>query len=219
MKTVRRPSAAPVYSVAAVWLLYTLIFGLHTVPQLLVCAALSVCVFLLMKSAFPGKVVQVEIPETPPDTGDRELDEIILQGRDAVRQIRKFNDEIPDEALSASLLDLETTIAKIFQQLSANKRQISHCRQFLNYYLPTTIRLLQRYVQLQSLNLDGDSKVAEAMTKIRNAVEVIRKAFRKQLDSLFTPDLMDIHAEISVMEQMLQSQGLAGQDDFSQKER
>ena len=215
MKTVRRPSVAPVYSVAAVWLLYTLLFGLHSVPQLLLCAAISAGVFLLMKAAFPGKVVQVEVPETPPDTGDAELDEVILQGRDAVRRIRKFNDDIPDKVLSASLLDLESTIAKIFQQLAADKRQVKRCRQFLNYYLPTPLRLLERYVQLQSLGMDRGSDVSEAMDKIRRSIAMIQKAFRKLLDSLFAPDLVDINAEISVMEQMLKSQGLTGQDDFT----
>lgn len=218
MKTVRRPSVAPVYAVAAVWLLYTLLFGLHSLPQLLLCAAISIGVYLLMKAAFPGKVVQVEVPEAPPDTGDTELDEAILQGREAVKKLRHFNDQIPDAAMSDALLDLETTTAKIFQQLAADKRQLKRCRQFLNYYLPTTIRLLEQYVRLQELHLQDGENVAEAMEKIRGAIAAIRKSFHRQLDSLFARDVVDITAEISVMEQMLQRQGLAD-DDFTDKEK
>ena len=209
MKSVRRPSAAPVYAVAAVWLLYTLLFGLHSVGQLLLCAALSVGVYFLMKAAFPGKVVQVEVPETPPDTGDKELDDIILQGRAAVRQLRQLDEQIPDEAISEALRDMESSTAKIFQQLEADKTQVRRCRQFLNYYLPATIRLLERYVELQDLPAQEGGNVTEAMAKIRSTVRTVQKAFRRQLDSLFAKDVVDINAEISVMEQLLKSQGLA----------
>src|SRR5699024_8359087 len=101
---------------------------------------------------------------------------------------------------------------------AADKRQLKRCRQFLNYYLPTTIRLLEQYVRLQELHLQDGENVAEAMEKIRGAIAAIRKSFHRQLDSLFARDVVDITAEISVMEQMLQRQGLAD-DDFTDKEK
>lgn len=217
MKSVRKPSAAPVYAVAAVWLIYTLIFGLHTLPQLLVCAALSVGAYLLMKAAFPGKTVQVEVPEKAPDTGDPAVDEIILQGRESIKKIRLLNEKIPDAKISSLLRDLEDTTRKIFRQLEADKSQVKQCRQFLNYYLPTTIRLLERYVELQDQS-GGTGSVREAMRKIEDMLGKVTSAFRRQLDSLFEKDMVDITAEITVMEQLLKSQGLTGENEF-EKER
>ena len=213
MKSVRKPSVVPVYGVAAVWVLYTLLFGLHSIWQLLLCAAISVGVYLLLKAAFPGKTVQVEVPEKAPDTGDPELDETILQGREAVRKIRLLNEKIPGAAVSNTLRDIESTTAKIFAQLEADKTQVRRCRQFLNYYLPTTIRLLEHYVQLQDQGMHTKN-ISEAMGKIESTLTTIQSAFHKQLDSLFERDVVDITAEITVMEQMLRSQGLAGDPEL-----
>lgn len=217
MKSVRKPSVVPVYAVAAVWLLYTLLAGLHTLPQLLVCAALSVGAYFLMKAAFPGKTVQVEVPEKAPDTGDSELDAVILQGRDSIKKIRLLNEKIPDAKISSLLRELEDTTKKIFHQLETDKAQVKQCRQFLSYYLPTTIHLLERYVELQDQG-SGTGSVREAMRKIEETLSTVNSAFRRQLDSLFEKDVVDITADITVMEQLLKSQGLTGENDF-EKER
>lgn len=217
MKSVRKPSVVPVYAVAAVWLLYTLLAGLHTLSQLLVCAALSVGAYFLMKAAFPGKTVQVEVPEKAPDTGDSELDAVILQGRDSIKKIRLLNEKIPDAKISSLLRELEDTTKKIFHQLEADKTQVKQCRQFLSYYLPTTIHLLERYVELQDQG-SGTGSVREAMRKIEETLSTVNSAFRRQLDSLFEKDVVDITADITVMEQLLKSQGLTGENDF-EKER
>lgn len=217
MKSVRKPSVVPVYAVAAVWLIYTLLVGLHTLSQLLVCAALSVGAYFLTKSAFPGKTVQVEVPEKAPDTGDPALDEVILQGRESIKKIRLLNSKIPDAKISSLLRDLEDTTRKIFAQLESDKSQVKQCRQFLNYYLPTTIHLLERYVELQDQGA-GTGSVREAMRKIEQTLFTVNSAFRRQLDSLFEKDVVDITAEITVMEQLLKSQGLTGDNDF-EKER
>ena len=217
MKSVRKPSAVPVYAVAAVWLLYTLFIGLHSVPQLLVCAALSVGAYLLTKAAFPGKTIQVEVPEKAPDTGDPALDAVILQGRESIKKIRLLNEKIPDAKISSLLRDLEDTTKKIFTQLESDKSQVKQCRQFLNYYLPTTIHLLERYVELQNQG-GGTGSVREAMRKIEETLSTVNSAFRQQLDRLFEKDVVDITAEITVMEQLLKSQGLTGENEF-EKER
>ncbi len=214
MKSVRKPSVIPVYAVAAAWLLYTVLFGLRSVPQLLLCAAISVAVYLIAKSAFPGKTVQVEVPEAAPDTGDAVLDETILQGREAIRNIRKLNEAIPDARVSAALNEIEAVTGKIFKQLERNRDQIRQCRQFLNYYLPTTIKLLEQYVKLQNQGLRAGN-IDEAMGKIEDMLSTIQTAFRKQLDSLFASDVVDITADITVMEQMLKSQGLTDETELS----
>ena len=216
MKTVRKPSVVPVYAVAAVWLLYTLIFGLHSVLRVVVCAALSVGVYLLLKSAFPGKTVQVEEPEKAPDTGDPELDAVIQQGRDAIRSIRRLNEKIPDAKISSLLQEMENTTKKIFTRLEADKSQLRQCRQFLNYYLPTTIHLLEQYVALQDQG-SGTGAVRDAMRKIEDSLSTVNSAFRRLLDSLFEKSVVDITAEITVMEQLLKSQGLTGENEFEEE--
>lgn len=217
MKSVRKPSVLPIYTVAAVWLVYTLAAGLHSLLDVALCAAISVAAYFLMRSVFPGTTVQVEVPEPEPDTGDKELDEIIRQGRQSIAAIHRLNEQIPDADISANLAALEDLTRKIFAQLETDKQHVKRCRQFLNYYLPTTIQLLERYVELQNQGLDSGN-VREAMGRIAGMLYTIRQAFERQLDSLFAQDVVDINAEITVMEQMLQAQGLQSTNDFTTKE-
>ena len=217
MQSVRKPSVVPIYTIAAVWLIYTLATGLHRLLDVAICAALSVGGYFLMRTFFPGTTVQVEVPEPAPATGDRELDEVIRQGRASIAAIRRLNEQIPDDDISKNLSALEDLTRKIFARLEADKQHLPRCRQFLNYYLPTTIELLERYVTLQNQGLDtGD--VREAMGRIAGMLYTIREAFTRQLDSLFAQDVVDINAEITVMEQMMQAQGLRDTKDFTTKE-
>lgn len=217
MQSVRKPSVVPIYTIAAVWLVYTLATGLHRLLDVVICAALSVGGYFLMRVFFPGTTVQVEAPEPEPDTGDQELDEVIRQGRASIAAIRRLNEQIPDEDISKNLSALEDLTRKIFARLEADKQHVPRCRQFLNYYLPTTIELLERYVTLQHQELDSGD-IREAMGRIAGMLYTIREAFTRQLDSLFAQDVVDINAEITVMEQMLQAQGLRDTKDFTTKE-
>lgn len=217
MQSVRKPSVVPIYTIAAVWLVYTLATGLHRLLDVVICAALSVGGYFLMRVFFPGTTVQVEAPEPEPDTGDQELDEVIRQGRASIAAIRRLNEQIPDEDISKNLSALEDLTRKIFARLEADKQHVPRCRQFLNYYLPTTIELLERYVTLQNQELDSGD-IREAMGRIAGMLYTIREAFTRQLDSLFAQDVVDINAEITVMEQMLQAQGLRDTKDFTTKE-
>ncbi len=211
MKSVRRPSAVPVYAVAAVWLLYTLVFGLNSAGQALLCAGLSAAVYLIVKTKFPGETVQVEVPQPKPDTGDKALDELIVQGRASAREIRLLNSRIPDAKVTAALNGIEDATAKILSRLEQDKAQARRCREFLDYYLPTTVKLLRQYVQLQAQGR-REGNIDMAMDRIEAALDKVRRAFGRQLDSLFESEVVDVTADIAVMEQMLQASGLAGED-------
>lgn len=215
MKSVRKPSPVPVYGIAASWIVYTILFGLRSAPQYIVCAAVSLAVYLILKTKFPGKTIQVEMPQRAPDTGDAALDQAILQGRAALKEIRLLNAKIPDAHVSAQLSEIELLTEKIFQQLESHRDKLGQCRKFLDYYLPTTIKLVSQYENLQEQGV-RDGNIAQAMRKIEEMLDKVTVAFRKQLDALFASDVVDITADIAVMEQMMSAQGLTGQQDFKE---
>ena len=86
----------------------------------------------------------------------------------------------------------------------------------MNYYLPTTIKLLEQYVQMQNVGLKGEN-IENGMKQIEDMLDKVIVAFQKQLDDLFERDIVDITAEIQVMERMMASQGLTGQKDFEKE--
>ena len=141
--------------------------------------------------------------------------ELLEQGEQYVRRMRTLNDEIPDYKLSAQILQLEILTKKIFDHIRLHPEKAKSLRQLMNYYLPTTIRLLEQYVLLQDQGLRMGN-IDEGMKRIEDMLDKVIVAFQKQLDSLFESNVVDITAEIRVMEQMMASQGLTGEETFKE---
>lgn len=177
------------------------------------------------KTAKPSKPEKVKnkpepqpAPEKKPEpqpvsTGNRELDEVLRTGRESVAEIQRLNDEIPDFKLSAQIKQLEILTERIFAFVEQNPDDLRQIRQFLNYYLPTTIKLLQQYVTLQNQGM-RIGNIDEGMKRIEDMLDKIIVAFQKQLDSLFESNVVDITADIQVMEKMMASEGLTNDKDF-----
>ena len=233
MKKVKKKSTVPIYGVGALWLLRALSGNLYSVGTFAGTIALSILVYLVLKLFFPDRMVEVEEPQkkaetappqqpakepaaapgAPASTGNPELDQVLAQGKKSVEEIQRLNDEIPDFKLSAQIKQLEVLTDKIFAYVKQNPAKLKQIRQFLDYYLPTTIKLLGQYVELQNQGMRMGN-IDEGMKKIEAMLDKIIVAFQKQLDSLFESDVVDITADIQVMENMMASQGLTDKKDF-----
>ena len=146
-----------------------------------------------------------------PELRPAELDAILKQGAQSVSKIQSLNDEIPDFKLSAQIKQIEILTEKIFAYVKEHPQDMGQIRQFLNYYLPTTIKLLEQYVVLQNQGMRMGN-IDEGMKKIEDMLDKVIVAFQRQLDSLFESSVVDITADIQVMEQMMASEGLTGKD-------
>ena len=230
----KKKSTLPIYAVGLVWISYALDGKLTSFGGVIGCAALSFAAYVVLKLIFPDKLEAEEKregteaqpetqpqpePETQPQpqpetsSGNAELDAVLQQGQAAVRRIQELNDEIPEFMLSGQVKQLEILTQKIFAYVKQHPENLKQIRQFLNYYLPTTIKLLEKYVVLQNQGL-RTGNIDEGMTRIENMLEKIIAAFQHQLDSLFENEVVDITAEIRVMEKMMASEGLAETNDF-----
>lgn len=209
LKEKRVPSVIPIYSAAAAWLVYAMMFPLYKLWHFIICGAFTVLVFLLMKRLFPGKVVKVKVPDPPaPTTGNPELDKMIADGKAALEQMRKLNEAIEDPVISGQINELERLSGKIFDVVKQEPKKLGEIRTFMNYYLPTTIKLLSGYDKLVRQGQAGEN-VESTKTKIENVMETIVSAYRKRLDSLFASDAIDISADIKVLETMMEKDGLS----------
>ena len=205
----KKRSAIPVWGFGAVWLIWCLFGPMYRLWHLLLCAALSAAAYAVLSLKFKPETVRIE---EKIDTGDPELDETIRQGREAVASMRRLNDAIPDHALSQQIDELENLTGRIFAEVENDPKKLPQIRRFLSYYLPTTLTLLERYAHLQSAG--GGENVEQAKAKIRQMIDLVVVAFRRQLDALFASEVMDITADVAVMEQMLASQGMTDKKDF-----
>lgn len=219
-KHVKR-SVVPIYLVGAVWLAYALLFPLYQPVHYLLCGALSAAAFIVGKGLFPNKVYEVpgepeenkqeepEKKEPPKSTGDPEIDALIKERDRAVGEMRRLNDSIEDETISAQIDHLEEVTRQIIDQVIQEPKKLPQIRRFLNYFLPTTLKILNAYDRMDAVGISGEN-IDATKAKVEDMMGTIVKAFDRQLDSLFGAEAMDISTDITVMENLLAQEGLAG---------
>lgn len=128
-------------------------------------------------------------------------------------ELRSVNDAIPDEEMSDKISRLEAVSAKIFEQAKSDPDKLPRMRKFLDYYLPTSLKLLQTYAELEAQGVEGEN-ITESKRRIEQTMDTLVHAFETQLDKLFQEDALDVSADIDVMENMLRADGLTGDTPF-----
>ena len=211
MKKIVHKPAAPIYAAAVVWILYALLFPLYRVGHFALCAAASAAVYLIAR-LFCRDVVE-EVEEKPEPTGNAELDKMISDGNLAIAEMKRLNESIKDEKISRQIDRLEEISGKIFDCVKASPEKLPQIRKFMNYYLPTTLKILRAYAQLEDQEVAGEN-ITAAMERIEGMMDKVVEGFEKQLDQLFQGDALDITSDVEVLERMLSKDGLSSKDSI-----
>ena len=208
MKKVHVKSAIPIYIAAALWLVAGLLFPklLMKLPGLIVVAALSVAGYFLGSKLFPGREVEEKIT-----TGDAAVDREIEVARERLENLRRANEAIPDPEITGNLDRMYASGQQIFKELGRDPRKVALVRRFMNYYLPTSEKLMEQYQVLMNAGTKGEN-ITSAMTTIEKSLGLAANAFEKCADNLYKDDEMDIDAEIKVMQTMLTGDNLIKTD-------
>ena len=89
-------------------------------------------------------------------------------------------------------------------------------RTFLNYYLPTTLKLLESYSRIERVGVAGEN-MKKSKENIERIMDLLTVGFEQQVDQLFRNESIDISADITVLEKMMAKDGLNGKSDFDLK--
>ena len=209
MKKLLHSPAMPYYGAAAVWIAAALFFKLYALSHFLITAVASFGVMLLLRSCEDvGEPVEEKEEEKP--SGNPELDKMMKDGQLAIAEMRRLNDAIEDETVSAQIDRLEEVSQAIFKQVKDDPKKLPQIRKFMDYYLPTTLKLLNAYDRMGAAGVAGEN-ISTTMERVEKMMATIVTAFEKQLDSLFGADAMDISTDITVLETMMAREGLAGE--------
>ena len=148
-----------------------------------------------------------EAAKEPPEEGEEPLD---MSDDDAVlREIRRLNDDIDDEAMSRKIDRIGEITGRIYAVQRQNPAPAGQLRSFLNYYLPTTLKILRAYARMEEQGVEGEN-IRTAKERIEGMMDKVVEGFEKQLDKLFRDDAMDIATDVEVLERMLEKDGLSG---------
>lgn len=153
-------------------------------------------------------------PQTPPTPAEPKPEPAPENDYQAIlRQLREVNDAIPGEEMSDKIDQLEAISARIFAMAEKSPEKKPQLSKFMDYYLPTALKLLNTYATLDKQGAPG-SNVSETMTSIENAMDMLVHAFSSQLDKLFQSDALDVSSDIAALQSMLTMDGLTPEGPF-----
>ena len=218
----------PLYVFAILWLFSAMAFPLYEVWGLLL--TLGLCVGgafiagrISAKRAMKKEQAEAEAAavkaaaeakkQAAKKSYGPEIDPIIEEGNRALSEMGRLYMSIKDPEIRKKINEIMRITDKIAQDAIDDPKDIPQIKKFMNYYLPTTIKLLNAYDRMSSLGIEGEN-LDKSMKNINEMLDAAIVAYKKRLDSLFANQALDIETDIEVMNTMLAREGLSGGSDF-----
>ena len=228
MAEAEKKSASPIVSVGLTWLVCAVAFHLDSATKIFLTAVLSFIVYQITKKKFPAKKVEIIMeaekesaakkpekaaaPAAPLTPEERELKDLNERINLYFIEIKLLNDSIGDEFISGELSEIEKNLKKIQNHLNEKSdapktKKIEQLTQFFDYYMPTTVKILNSYRRIESQELTGEN-ATETKKRVEESLPFVRKSFEKELDNMFSDEMIDITTDIDVLEAVLSKEGL-----------
>ncbi|MCI9142762.1 MAG: hypothetical protein HFH87_09090, partial [Lachnospiraceae bacterium] len=156
------------------------------------------------------------VQTSPQVSGEQEseLQTMISEGMEYIRKLRDLNDRIPGEVISAKLFCLENLLKDIFDSVREHADQMHRMHKLMNYYLPTTLKLVEAYEEFDRVSSPGE-EILKAKAEIENTLDTINQAFRELLNTLFQAAVFDATTDAQVLKTMLAKEGLTREPEFA----
>jgi hypothetical protein len=208
---------------AVIWLLYLIRPGFDSWQDFAIAGVISLLAFLIGTALFSKRIVvsqhEARVQEFKPEavkTGVEEADDLLREGFFRFGQLADLDKTIGNEKLAGITRELQEITGQIFDYVKKQPEKAKRIRQFVAYYLPTTIKLLRNYEDLNRQPVKGDN-IKESMLRIEGIMDGILSTFRQHLDDLYRDKNIDISADIAVMENMInQDDVLSGKKEIKQ---
>ena len=143
--------------------------------------------------------------------------EALNEAKELVKKMDLVIYRLEDPTLVKNAKQICNTSNKIIETIEKKPNKLKNARNFLNYYLPVTLKILERYDEIENQKLSTES-ATKFMSSVQNMIEKIKDAFEKQLSSIYQEEIVDTDAELKVFESMLKTDGFVDEIDLSRKE-
>ena len=222
-KNKKKKAVKAIYGFTVAWIIAAAFLPLYRIWGLLMAAAVSAFVaYLLGRSSVQKENnagrEQVSKSAAAPERVEKksygpEIDPIVEEGNRALSEMGRLYMSIKDTEVRKKINELMRITDKITQDAIADPSDIPQIKKFMNYYLPTTIKLLNAYDRMSAQGIEGEN-LDKSMKSINEMLDAAIEAFKKRLDSLIEDQALDIETDIKVMNTMLAREGLSGNKDF-----
>lgn len=136
--------------------------------------------------------------------------QVLAEGSRQLTEIRDLANRMQDPRMKQETNDLGQQVEQILVQARRNPASISRLRRLIGYYLPTTVKMLHVYADIEARGLDTDN-VEETKREIRETMGTIRQAFDALLQDMVRDMSWDIQSDLSAMKTMMEQDGLTGE--------
>lgn len=233
MRRKRRRGMGPVGTIALIWVFFAIIMPVVRLSGGLIAAGLAIMASVWAANALrrktekdkseekaipvqytevtpePEKAAAKETPAEEPSPYSPEVQAIIKEGRVALKEMGRLYASIPNPEIRSRINELMSVSDKIVRDAIDDPADVPQIRKFLDYYLPTTIRLLNAYDRMNAQEYAGEN-ITGSMERIEEMLDTTIVAYKKQLDALFANQAADIQMDIDTMNAMLAREGLGG---------
>ena len=138
---------------------------------------------------------------------ESELNTMVAEGMEYVNKLRTLNDAIPSQEITGQLSKLEGLLRQIFDRVKDHPEQMNRLHKLMDYYLPTTVKLVEAYVGFEKVEKPGQD-IQDAKSEIQKTLGIINEAFEELLNNLFQDETFDAITDAQVLQQMLSREGL-----------
>ena len=200
-------SAYPYWTAALVWAAAALFVPMTGILPILGTAAVSLCAGLLVKKCGKKETRRVDMPFF---SGSAELDTLVRELDASLDRIHKAGEAIVElrPETASRIRSIEKTVTGIRGCIVRDPEDAKTVRRFLNYYLPTTVKLTEKYAETVFQPAESEN-AAETAAAIDTVLVQVDESFKRQYDALFANDRLDITSDITVLETMLKRDDLA----------
>jgi 5-bromo-4-chloroindolyl phosphate hydrolysis protein len=195
---VKSKSVVQFYLIGLLWLAYAFLFPLYRITDYLIVSILSILLFF-----FSSYIISTRKGYENINTGDSYIDEMLITAIDNLEKLRLIRNAIGNENLRKQIKDLDNDSHQIIEFVKKYPDRCSKVSQFFLYYLPTTLKLINNYKELEMQGQVGDNHTI-GMKKIEEFMNELVVAYHKILDDLCEDKVMETSIDIDVMEKMLQ---------------
>lgn len=233
MRRKRRRGIGPVGTIVLIWVIFAFILPVLRLSGGLIAAGLAIMASVWAANALrrkaektkdeqaaipvqytevtpePEKPATQEAPAAEPSPYSPEVQAVIQEGRTALKEMGRLYASIPNPEIRSRINELMSVSDKIIRDAIDDPADVPQIRKFLDFYLPTTIRLLNAYDRMSAQEFGGEN-ITGSMQRIEEMLDTTIAAYKKQLDALFANQAADIQMDIDTMNTMLAREGLGG---------
>ena len=150
-----------------------------------------------------------------PDGG--EMQALMEEAERDLKAIRSAAGRITDVRTHEDALALTETGDRLYCYLREHPEKSDQMRRFMEYYLPTTVKLVESYAEFDSAGVEGEN-IRTAKEEIEKTMDTINEAFEKLLDDLYQNAAFEASADARVLKTVLAQDGYMKSDFEKQEE-